>query len=98
LFPFDEKGEGEMRWFMVMLVAVILLTAGTPSMTEEPKSVATAQPSVVKTVPQCGEIRVDPATTEIRVTFSKDMRDNRETGVRSISLTSKQEGVLYGSV
>lgn len=73
--PFDEKGEDEMRWFMAILVAVVLLTAGTPSMAEGPKSVATAQPSVVKTVPQCGEMRVDPATTEIRVTFSKDMKD-----------------------
>ena len=64
-----------MKWFMVIPVAVIMLAAGIPSTAKEPKSVATAQPSVVKTVPQCGETRVDPATKEIRVTFSKDMRD-----------------------
>jgi hypothetical protein len=64
-----------MRWFMTILVALIMLVAGSPLMAEETKSVAMAQPSVVKTVPQCGKIRVDPATKEIRVTFSKDMKN-----------------------
>jgi len=30
---------------------------------------------VVKTVPEAGATDVDPATTEIKVTFSKDMQD-----------------------
>ena len=64
-----------MRCLMAILVAVTMLSTGTRSMAEEPKSVATAQPCVVKTVPQCGETEVDPATQEIRVTFSKDMKD-----------------------
>lgn len=64
-----------MRWIMAILVAVIMPAVGTPSMAEEPRSVAAARPSVVKTVPRCGEVRVDPATKEIRVTFSKDMKD-----------------------
>jgi RNA polymerase sigma-70 factor (ECF subfamily) len=44
----------------------------------EPKntvSVAMSPPVVVKTVPQAGARTVDPATTEIRVTFSKEMQD-----------------------
>jgi hypothetical protein len=34
-----------------------------------------APPVVVKSVPQAGALNVDPATTEIRVTYSKNMRD-----------------------
>ena len=33
-------------------------------------------PVVVKTVPEAGSAAVDPKTTEIKVTFSKDMADN----------------------
>jgi hypothetical protein len=36
-------------------------------------SVRTMPPSVVKTVPQAGDTRVDPGLTEVSVTFSKDM-------------------------
>ena len=36
-------------------------------------SVETTPPVVVATFPQAGDTAVDPATTEIRVTFSKDM-------------------------
>lgn len=35
----------------------------------------TAPPVVVKTVPEAGAGEVDASTTEIRVTFSKEMRD-----------------------
>ena len=38
-------------------------------------SMVNAPPVVVKTVPQAGALTVDPATTEIRVTYSKNMRD-----------------------
>lgn len=39
-------------------------------------SVAEAPPVVVKTVPQAGDVQVDAAKTkEIRVTFSKEMKD-----------------------
>jgi len=37
-------------------------------------SFETLPPSVVKTVPQCGDTAVDPNLTEISVTFSKDMK------------------------
>ena len=37
-------------------------------------SVGALPPSVVKTVPQCGELQVSTDVKEIRVTFSKDMQ------------------------
>lgn len=50
-------------------------------------SVAEMPPVVVKTVPQAGDTRVDAATTkEIRVTFSKEMKD----GSWSWTQTSKE--------
>jgi len=36
-------------------------------------TVETMPPSVVKTVPQAGDTKVDPSLKEVRVTFSKDM-------------------------
>jgi hypothetical protein len=39
------------------------------------KKVSDAPPVVVKTVPAAGDEAVDPATKEIRVTFSKEMAD-----------------------
>ena len=36
---------------------------------------ATLPPVVVKTVPQAGDVKVDPNITEIRVTYSKRMED-----------------------
>jgi RNA polymerase sigma-70 factor (ECF subfamily) len=38
-------------------------------------TVASLPPVVVKCVPQSGDLRVDPNTNEIRVTFSKRMAD-----------------------
>jgi len=39
-------------------------------------SIAGLPPVVVKTVPQSGDLAVDPALKEIRVTFSKEMMTN----------------------
>jgi len=69
------KERTHMRLPMVILAASmaasIVLVAGS----KERKSVATARPSVVKTIPQCGDTQVDPQTREISVTFSKEMMD-----------------------
>jgi hypothetical protein len=40
-------------------------------------SVRTSPPVVVKTVPRAGDTAVDSKTTEIRATFSKDMKTNK---------------------
>jgi RNA polymerase sigma-70 factor (ECF subfamily) len=55
----------------ISMALSIVLIAGD----EGRKSVATARPSVVKTVPQCGDTQVDPQTREISVTYSKEMMD-----------------------
>jgi len=38
-------------------------------------TIDTARPVVIKSLPEAGSTAVDPATTEIRVTFSKQMQD-----------------------
>jgi RNA polymerase sigma-70 factor (ECF subfamily) len=43
---------------------------------ENAPSLKTAPAVVIKPVPQAGALNVDPATTEIRVTYSKDMQNN----------------------
>ena len=64
-----------MRGLIAILAVAGILGVTASSTAEQPKSVTAARPSVVKTVPRCGETEVSPATREIRVTFSKDMRD-----------------------
>ncbi len=56
------------------VLALVTFVAGSVSRAEE-VSVQTAQPVVVRTVPQAGSSDVDPKTAEIKVTFSKDMED-----------------------
>jgi len=74
-YRFVGKEIKRMRRLMVILAvsmaASVVLIAGN----EERKSVATARPSVVKTIPQCGDTQVDPQTREISVTYSKEMTD-----------------------
>jgi RNA polymerase sigma-70 factor (ECF subfamily) len=60
---------------MVILAVSMALSVVLIAGNEVRKSVATARPSVVKTVPQCGDTQVDPKTREISVTYSKEMTD-----------------------
>ena len=64
-----------MRCLIAIFAVAGVLGVAAHLMAEQPKSVAAARPSVVKTVPQCGETEVITTTKEIRVTFSKDMKD-----------------------
>jgi hypothetical protein len=59
---------------MATVMALALLEAPAPPRNTEP-SLATAPPVVVKTEPVAGASDVDPALTEIKVTFSKTMQD-----------------------
>lgn len=52
----------------------LLIASPPPARAAEPLSVAAAPPVVVQTEPRAGAADVDPATKEIRVTFSKPMR------------------------
>ncbi len=60
-----------------LAVVVMVVVAGNLAMAQEKAgvNVKTMPPVVVKTVPEAGDTKVDPATTEIRVTFSKPMTD-----------------------
>jgi hypothetical protein len=50
-----------------------VLTSAVLAANGPPGTVASAPPVVVKTIPEAGSEGVDPATSEIRVTFSKLM-------------------------
>jgi hypothetical protein len=52
--------------------AAVLLAFQAP---QSEVSLETVPPVVVKTVPEAGVADVDPATTEIKITFSKPMQD-----------------------
>jgi hypothetical protein len=54
-------------------------------------SVKSMPPSVIKTVPQSGDIAVDPALGEIKVTFSKDMMTDRMWAFCQISNETSPE-------
>ena len=57
-------------------LAIVLATLLPIAVSAQNVSVAGLPPVVVKTVPQSGDVAVDPALKEIRVTFSKDMMTN----------------------
>jgi hypothetical protein len=58
-----------------VILATILFAVVYPAANANEISVSALPPSVVKTVPEAGSVKVDPALKEIRVTFSKDMTD-----------------------
>jgi hypothetical protein len=65
-----------MRAMSAWVLAASVL-AGVATAEDKEVTVKTMPPSVVKTTPQAGETAIDPATKEIRVTFSKDMLTDR---------------------
>ena len=74
---------------MERIAGVLLATALMASAGDQQKSPAVSvksmPPSVVKTVPQAGDMAVDPALKEITVKFSKDMMTERMWAVCQIS-------------
>jgi len=71
-----------MRWLNALIVAGPLLSAtGFVASTEE-ITVANAPPVVVSTEPRAGQTDVAPGPTEIRVTFSRLMRDGSWSWVK----------------
>src|ERR1700733_8907448 len=58
----------------VSLLLVVLVLAGT--LRADDVDLTSAPPVVVKAIPESGLDNVDPATTEIKVTYSKDMQDH----------------------
>ena len=62
-----------MRWFGAVLLGLSLVLVSPGAGAQIAVSVESMPPTVVKTSPQSGDTKVDPSTSEIRVTFSKDM-------------------------
>lgn len=60
-----------------MVGILVTLVAGLASAAVEAEEITlkSAPPVVVKSVPEAGAGEVDPKLTEIKVTFSKEMRD-----------------------
>jgi hypothetical protein len=59
----------------LVIVAIVVMASCKSAWSAEPqeRSVAALPPVVVKTVPQAGDMKVDPSITEIKGTFSKRM-------------------------
>ena len=64
------------RFFFLLLI--FSLADFTILQADETISVENMPPSVIKTVPQAGDINVDPALKEITVTFSKEMMTDNQ--------------------
>ena len=62
------------RRLMAFLFALSSIGGIVGALAAEAVSVAALPPVVVETVPRAGDTAVDPATMEIRVTFSKPMQ------------------------
>ena len=63
-----------MRTLAIVVVAAIAASF-FPVQEQQKPTVQTVPPVVVKTIPKAGSVDVDPNLKEIRVTFSKNMRD-----------------------
>lgn len=68
-----------------------LITFGNGGQEPSGPSVKSLPPSVVSTIPQCGDTAVDPALKEIRVTFSKDMITEKMWSICQVSKDSFPE-------
>lgn len=68
------------------LILSLLLTSAISIALAEEITLDNARPVVIRSVPEAGSAAVDPSTTEIRVTFSKDM----QPGVWSWGMIDKE--------
>lgn len=59
---------------LYFLIGILSTACCLASETQGTVSLASVPPSVIRTVPQCGDTSVDPLTSEVSVTFSKDMK------------------------
>ena len=70
---------------LLLLVSLSLMSGLSAAFAQE-ITLDTARPVVTKCVPESGSSGVDPATTEIRITFSKEM----QPGVWSWAMIGKE--------
>ncbi len=72
----DQKGKGRnMTQRTTTILAALVVATMTLAAQAKDVSVASLPPSVTKTVPTCGNMKVPAATKQIKVTFSKQMKD-----------------------
>jgi RNA polymerase sigma-70 factor (ECF subfamily) len=71
-----------MRWLNGTILAGVLLFATAPIASADEPTLANTAPVVVGTAPIAGQTDVAPGTTEIRVTFSRPMRDGSWSWVK----------------
>jgi hypothetical protein len=71
-----------MRWQNRAILATLFLSANALVAFADEPSVATAAPVVVSTEPRAGQTDVAPGIKEIRVTFSRTMRDGSWSWVK----------------
>jgi len=79
------KRKVNMKSIAVRAFMGTLCLSAFPICAAEPMTVANMPPSVVSTSPAAGQMNVDPSTSEIRVTFSKNMMTNRMWAVCQVS-------------
>jgi Bacterial Ig-like domain len=78
-----------MKRTMILVLGALFLTGATAR--ADGPSVDNLPPSVIQTVPQGGDLHVDAAaTTQIRVTFSKEMEANSYSWVQVSAETFPQ--------
>jgi RNA polymerase sigma-70 factor (ECF subfamily) len=66
-----------MKYAILAIFSIVFWSAVSFAQQEKSITVGNMPPSVVKTVPPSGDVRVDPSMQEIRVTFSKAMMTDR---------------------
>ena len=60
---------------VVLPLVALVIGLGTPAAPADDITLESVPPVVVKTIPEAGAGEVDPKLTEIKVTFSKEMKD-----------------------
>ena len=83
---------------MKTVIATLLAVTALAVAEDKPVTVEAMPPSVVKTVPQAGDVAVDPTLKEISVTFSKDMLTDRMWAICQISddtFPAKGDGKIH---
>ncbi len=70
-----QKENGMIRNAAAILTTVLVVVTLTGTARAQEVSVELLPPSVIKTLPTCGDAKVPTTTTQIKVTFSKEMMD-----------------------
>ena len=85
-----------MKLFVYAGCFVVLTVALLAATTALARNLEHQPPVVIRTVPESGAKNVDPALSEIRVTFSKEMMDRAGPGFRLRRRTSLSLSESHG--